>query len=300
MLLYVGNTNSGPVQRSLKNVKHFCFEPVKKGYLHSDDCKVLLDSGAFADVKRGRLTFEGALDRQLMYEKKCGFVSEKIVSYDLLIDEQLQADRQIKARWNEKAGWLAVETTIAAADFLAAHREELQPRRLVLSCQGVTPKQYIECMKEILEIAKPNDVIGLGGWCIVGQQRHLSKIFWEAINAVLPMIANAGMKDVHVFGLAYVPLIRDFAIACRSLGLQCSNDTTRFYVELSRGFLFESSLGKSTYYSDQLTTKRNLASDRRLVIQNIETAYKFFANIEDWQAPYELFGGGYMRTMEAK
>ena len=293
MKLYIGNSKHVQIQKALKHVNHFCFEPVGRGHLPDHKCKVLLDSGAFADVRRGRLSFEHALERQLKYEIKNNFISEKIVSYDLLIDEQLQGDRQIKSRWKEKAGWSAVDVTVAAAEFLISHREELRPRQLVLSCQGVTPEQYIECARRILEIASPEDCFGLGGWCIVGQQRHLAKLFWKAINAILPMIAAAGMKDIHVFGLAYVPLIRDFAIACKSFGLESSNDTTRFYCELSRGYTFVSELGKSLYYSGQLATGRNLALDHQLAIANIEAAYKFFAHIEDWKSPIELFGGGY-------
>lgn len=298
MILYVGNTNTG-LQRRLVNVKHFCAEPEKKVHLPTNDCKVLLDSGAFADVRRGRLTFAAALTRQLAYEKRCGFISERLVSYDLLIDEQLQGDRQIKARWSEDAGWQAVEATIAAAQFLAERRQELAPRQLVLSCQGVTPEQYVECTKRILQIAEPQDCIGLGGWCIVGQRRELAGMFWEAMNPVLPLIA-AKCTDVHIFGLAWVAVLREWAIKCRDLGLRASNDTTRFFFELSRGYVFQPEQGKSLWvrmdmdklipcYSDQLRSKRNLCTDHDLVIQNIETAYAFMQHIEDWKHPEWLF-----------
>jgi hypothetical protein len=275
-------------------VKHFCAEPGKRLHLPSGDCHVLLDSGAFGDVRRGRITFQEALQRQLDYEERCAFVSERLVSYDMLIDEQLQGDRQIKSRWPRENGWQAVETTIAAAEFLVSRRRELAPRQLVLSCQGVTVEQYEACMEAILEIAEPQDCIGLGGWCIVGQRRELASLFWQAMDTVLPMIAAKGIKDVHIFGLAWVAIMKEWAVKCRDLGLRASNDTTRFFFELSRGLALDVLSGKSLWvrldagrltpcYSDMLRTKRNLCLDHELAIQNIETAYEFFQHIEDWQ-----------------
>ncbi len=283
LILYVGNTKDPRVSRRLQ-VKHFCFEPVHRAHLPSQDCKVLLDSGAFADVRRGRLTFERALARQLGYEQRNDFVSERIVSYDLLVDEQLQGGRRIKSRWDEGVGWNAVRETVAEAEFIARHRRELLPRQLVLSCQGVTTEQYVQCVREVLEIALPGDCVGLGGWCIVGQRRHLAKLFWQTMDVVLPMIASK-CHDVHLFGVSYVPLLRDFAVRCRDLGLNASTDTNRFYFELSRGFVFSAETGKSV----RAVAKRNLALDRKLAIQNIETAYRFIANIETWQPTNQLF-----------
>ena len=299
MILYVGNSKT-KLQQKLLGVKHFCAEPCGTLYLPPNNPKVLLDSGAFADVRRGRITFEEALERQLAYEQRYGFISERLVSYDLLIDEQLQGDRQVKDRWGEGKGWNAVETTIAATEFLAARRRELAPRQLVLSCHGVTAEQYITCMKAILEIVEPQDCIGLGGWCIVGQRRELASLFWDAMNAVLPMIAKAGVKDVHIFGLAWVSIMREWAIRCRDLGLRASNDTSRFHFELSRGMMLDTASGKSLWvrldlerpmpcYSDMLRTKRNLALDHDLAVQNIETAYEFFQHIEDWIPNGALF-----------
>lgn len=300
MILYVGNTNSS-VQKQLVGVKHFCFEPTgkRKGHLPTSDCKILLDSGAFADVKKERLSFPNALERQLEYERHNGFISERIVSYDTLIDEQLQGDRQIKERWNEKTGWGAVKTTLAAAEFLSSHRKSLAPRQLVLSCQGVTAEQYIACMKDLLQIAKPQDCIGLGGWCIVGQQRHLAGLFWDVMNICLPLIAEK-CKDVHVFGLSWFPLVREFAVRCRELGLNASNDTSRFYFELSRGKMFFPEDGRSLYvradltpaigfHSSQMRSRRNLAADTELAIRNIETAYRFVQDIENWKPSDALF-----------
>ncbi len=300
MILYVGNMNSS-IAKKLNIIRHWCFAPDPKRRAYAPPgARVLLDSGAFQDVCQKRLTFEQALERQLAYEQKNRFVSERIVSYDLLIDEQLQADRQIKARWNEKPGWGAVKTTLAAADYLARRRAELAPRQLVLSCQGVTAEQYISCMRDLLQIAQPQDCIGLGGWCIVGQQRHLAKLFWRAMDDCLPMIAERGIRDVHVFGLSYVPVIREFAVRCKELGLNASNDTSRFFFELSRGKVFFPRDGRSLFvradmspitgfYSDQLHSSRNLAADENLARQNVVTAYEFFKHIETWKPENALF-----------
>ena len=284
MILYVGNMNSA-ISKQLTRVNHFCFspDPKRRAYM-PENAKVLLDSGAFQDVRRTRLTFEHALERQMAYEQKNGFVSERIVSYDLLIDEQMQSDRQVKARWTEAAGWSAVETTIQAAEYLSKHRTELAPRQLVLSCQGVTPEQYLVCMKSILDIAQADDCVGLGGWCIIGQQRHLIGMFWRAMNQVLPLISRR-VQEVHIFGVTYTPVLREFAQRCRTLGLRASTDTTRFFFELSRGRIFDPQSGKSLHYPNA----GNLAKNKELAVRNVETAYQFIQHIESWKAPHELF-----------
>jgi hypothetical protein len=288
MILYVGNPHSPKVLARLTAVRHFCFDPRDKADLPDRECKVLLDSGAFRDVRKGRVSFAEALDRQLAWEQRNQHVAERLVSYDMLIDEQLIGDRQVKHRWAEADGWEAVRTTIDAAAFLAERRGVLRPRQLVLACQGVTAEQYITCVREVLQIAEPDDCIGLGGWCIVGQRRQFSALFWRVMRVILPLIATK-CADVHIFGLTSVPIIRQFALECQRLGLRASTDTTRFYFELSRGYVFSPTHGKSFYEHKQ--RGRNLARDHRLAVASIQSAYEFFQRIEEWTPPQgELFG----------
>ena len=113
-----------------------------------DEMSLLLDSGAFQDIQsEQRLTFNGALGRQLNFEEKVGFTANYIVSYDRIVDESptVQGKRR-KRRVGSRTADRYVEVTIDAAKYFADMRRELSPRRLVLSNQGVTPDQYVECV----------------------------------------------------------------------------------------------------------------------------------------------------------
>jgi hypothetical protein len=173
-----------------------------------------LDSGAYTDVMDNkRLTYEAALDRQLMFERKATekwgvlFQARRLVSYDRLIDEKWVAGERRKERWTIKDGDKAVEETIAAATYLASRRADLSPRGLILSCQGVDAFQYQECMVEVLKLATPDDCIGLGGWCILGMRRSWMPTFWQTLRLILPMIAQTDVRRIHIFGVLYQPAL---------------------------------------------------------------------------------------------
>lgn len=193
----------------------------------------LLDSGAFSDSPQGRLTPKGALARQLAWEEKAcakwkspGWRADLLVSYDLLIDEVWTGDRKQKRRWSVPEAELAVDVTVVAAGYLASQRERLAPRRLILACQGVDSVQYAECAERVLRFAIPGDVIGLGGWCILGWFRSWLPTFWATCRAVLPMIAAAGVKSVHVFGVMYQPALGGLLWLADRHGLAVSTDSS--------------------------------------------------------------------------
>jgi hypothetical protein len=271
--LWVGNTNYSKINRALE-VPEMCAAPYRVPFTSPDvGCRLLLDSGAFPDVKKGRLTFQQALDRQLDYEVRSNIVSERIVSYDMLIDEKLVNGVQVKERWDEGPAWHAVETTIEAARFLTSKREELQPRQLVLSCQGVTVKQYVECTKAILEFSNPEDIIGLGGWCILGRKRAMITQFVDTIREVLPLVKHAGISHVHLFGVGWLVGLYYYAKVLEELELKGGTDTTRFYNELSHGYLFDPSTGKSPQTSGRSLYTPDVA------VKNIHTAYDYISKL---------------------
>jgi len=148
----------------------------------------MLDSGAFSDAPEQRLDPEGALARQLKWEANAArlwqapsFRVRALVSYDLLIDEKWTGQGRKKQRWSVAEADHALQVTVEAAAFLSSRRRELQPRRLVLACQGVDASQYAECAAGVLTHAHPDDVFGLGGWCILGWFRTWIPTFWAAM-----------------------------------------------------------------------------------------------------------------------
>ena len=119
----------------------------------------MLDSGAFSDVVKQRLTPEQALIRQLDWEisasKKLGvtWICQVIASYDFLITQRFTLNNwQLTADTN-----LAVNLTVEAAKYLASQRQYLAPRQLVLACQGINAEQYYQCVSQVIEYADNKD-----------------------------------------------------------------------------------------------------------------------------------------------
>lgn len=191
-----------------------------------------LDSGAFSDPPQNRLEPDEALSRQLAWENKAGdkwsysWQAQGIVSYDLLIDETWVNGQRHKRRWSIGQADGAVEETIRAAKYLATQRRWLAPRRLILSCQGVDAIQYRECTQEILNLARPGDIIGLGGWCILGRRTTLLPEFWKTIRAIFPLVAARGIRDVHIFGVLYGPALGGMLWLADQYGLAVSTDSS--------------------------------------------------------------------------
>lgn len=235
--LYVGG-HAGTVQGEREDlVGKRCFTaahpPQAARFRAASEIEGLLDSGAFTDPPHKRLTPEGALDRQLAWERWATRIWESepwrashFVSYDLLIDEKWVAGEKQKQRWTVAEGESAVTETIAAARYLVQERARIEPRTLILSCQGVDAFQYQECVSEVLKVAQPHDWIGLGGWCIIGMRQRWMPTFWQTMRAVLPQIASAGVRHVHIFGVLFLKALGGLLHLADQSGLTVSTDST--------------------------------------------------------------------------
>lgn len=187
----------------------------------------ILDSGAFQDVKtENRLTPEKALERQLIFEKKVGRKAEAIVSYDRLVDEQIEGGVQFKERVSESLGKEYVEETIESAKYLCSMRNRLKGRKLVLSCQGATANQYMDCLKAILDIASPEDIIGFGGFCILSKSVKYETEFYDVVNRGFPLIRENRNQRVHIFGMGVFRVLVQTELYARKTGIECSYDTS--------------------------------------------------------------------------
>jgi hypothetical protein len=192
----------------------------------------LLDSGAFSDRPQARLTPAQALARQLAWEDKAArlwgqpFRAQYLVSYDRLIDETWVAGMRHKRRWTVRDAEQAVTETVDAAAYLASQRARLAPRRLILSCQGVDAGQYAACVRAVLAHATPADWIGLGGWCILGRHTSWLSTFWATLRLILPPVADAGIRHVHIFGVLYRPALGGLLWLADQHGLTVSTDSS--------------------------------------------------------------------------
>lgn len=173
---------------------------------------LLYDSCAFTDVlTNSRVSPAQSLERQLSTLSCIPTAQETwIVSYDRLIDEKYIGGERIKERWSVKDGEIAVNQTVEAAKYLNSQRNRLNQFRLVQSCQGVDADQYLNCVEQVLHFCKSSDVLGLGGWCILGKQKRWLPVFWKTISKVIPLLSISGIKKVHVFGCTWYKPVQGF------------------------------------------------------------------------------------------
>lgn len=217
----------------------------------------LLDSGAFSDPPEKRLAPAQALERQLAFERAASgrwglnWQAHALVSYDRLIDEVWIAGERHKRRWSIREAELAVRETIEAAHYLASQRKQLAPRKLILACQGVDAFQYEECMIEVLKVAQPDDCIGLGGWCLLGRWKTWLPTFWATLYRVLPRIAGAGVKRVHIFGVLYLPALGGLLWLADKYGLNVSTDSSAPILSCTRGNLQKAG-ARASYWRDNV------------------------------------------------
>ena len=186
---------------------------------------VIQDSGAFCDGPGQRLTFAAAHKRQVEHAARFDYdwrLSHR-ASYDMLIDEHWGTDgRRSKCRWTENEAWEACIETIRAAAFLSAHREGIP---CILSAQGITASQYLKCVQGILPYLRDGDMLGLGGFCIVGLQHRLLPIFRQVIHEVVPFVASEGVKHIHLWGCLYAPALGELLYLCDQHCINLSVDS---------------------------------------------------------------------------
>lgn len=193
-------------------------------------------------IRSKRLSFDHALQRQIAhaYEFRYAHLVEALVSYDLLIDETWQDGERSKIRWSVESAEYAVTKTIDAARYLASQRRRIDHAfghhvNLCLSAQGVEASQYRHCAEEIVKVMGPDDIFGLGGWCITGLMRH---IMLPAAASILPgvfeVLGQARVKRVHVFGVIIPALLGFLLYLSDQYDIQLSTDSVGPSVEPAR------------------------------------------------------------------
>lgn len=215
--------------------------PIFPNSVNLENLSVLLDSGAFSRSPELRISCKQVLILQMQWELKFAhkhnlsdFLVKAICSNDLLIDETWVDGNKYKRRWSEEDAEWAVKETVNAAHYLASQRKYLSPRHLVLGVQGVTAKQYQNCLEQILPVAAPGDWIGLGGWCILGRMRCYLPTFYEVLHACIPLIAQSPVQHVHIFGVMLGEALGPLSWMCDRYGLTCSADSNRAWKDLTR------------------------------------------------------------------
>jgi hypothetical protein len=194
-----------------------------------DGTGVLQDSGAYAETfGTRRLSFEDALQRQERHAEMYHY-ADKIVyraSYDLLVDHRFSrvpgSSRRKIQRIPESSGRVAVERTVQAAQFLNQHRNGYN---LALNVQGATPGQYLQCVEQVVPLLRDSDILGLGGWCVLGRLPSMMGDFLQVLAAIMPVLAREKVQRVHLYGCIYTPAIAALLAMCDAYALSMSLDS---------------------------------------------------------------------------
>jgi len=66
----------------------------------------------------------------------------------------------------------------------------------------------------------------LGGWCIIGKRpKQMMTVFRESLTLTLPLLADAGIQHVHIFGVIYAPALGLLLRYADEYGLRVSTDS---------------------------------------------------------------------------
>lgn len=168
---------------------------------------------------------------QHQYWKSLGIRPAAVVHFDDVVgvDEEMVDGKLVKRRGTRESAALAVENTVQGAFVFSAYRaarraegEWMPP--IAWACQGVDPEQYEGCLRRLLPLVEFGDWVAMGGFCIIGRLRRYVPVFLETCRRVFPLIASAGVRRVHVLGVALVSALRDAAVLAAEHGLELSTD----------------------------------------------------------------------------
>lgn len=196
---------------------------------------VINDSAAFHFSPKNRPSYSEILDIQILHSIKYNFRDKvsHLASFDLLIDEIWTNGNRHKRRWSENDAWEAVRITVEAAHYLSKHYRFGR----ILSAQGVTAQQYLDCTIKVLTYFNPEqDIFGLGGWCISGKMpRIMREPFDDTMVLVIPALARSGVKRVHIWGVMDIRFLGPLLFLCDEYELELSTDSTGPSVRPTKG-----------------------------------------------------------------
>jgi hypothetical protein len=180
-----------------------------------------------------------------------------------------------------------VNETIEAAQYLSNQRERLGKRKLILSCQGVSENQYLRCINEVTEVARPGDIIGLGGFCIISQSKEVEHQYYAIIKKAFPILHELGLNRIHIFGLGLFRTLVQTDIYARMHGIEVSYDTSSPELNATMGrMFFAPGPTLSNVYSK--SQKQNGYHPRDLALFNIKMINLFWDEIKTMELPADF------------
>lgn len=188
------------------------------------DCDVIQDSGAYCDQHHGRLTPEDALRRQIKHAEQFSYTDQ--------VTHRATYDRLVRKFVSDEDARVGVQQTVEAARWLHHHRDDT---RLIITAQGKTTAQYVQCVRDLLTYFEEGDVLGLGGWAYTGKDRSftLLTLFREMARQVIPLAAEHEVKAVHVWGVLMPAALGALLWEADQYGIAVSTDSTGPVVKIT-------------------------------------------------------------------
>lgn len=129
---------------------------------------------------------------------------------------------------------IATNLTVNAAKYIASQRQYLQPRHLILGCQGIDAQHYYQCLLRVLEYSAVGDWCGLGGWSTLGCYRSLLPTFYETLHECIPLIAESPIGHVHLYGVCLEQALAPLLWFADRYQITVSCDSNRPLLDLTR------------------------------------------------------------------
>lgn len=223
-MIYISKTgnklNGKPYSPELITPK-LCLNPLYPNVIIGSGCEILLDSGAYQDEDI-RLSFEGAYQRQVLFQQRIGFKAKYIVAYDKMGN---------------------MEVTIEADKFLL-NRILPEQQEKILVVQGSTDSEYSECLCELLTLySKQSFVIGFGGVAKAGINKSIELRLYNAIKENIETISN--VKHIHIFGCFTTRILKTVCALLPDCEVSC--DTASCEMRSVMGNIFVSGNWIKTY-----------------------------------------------------
>lgn len=245
MRIFVSKT-SNTLNKKIYDVENIsndiCLNPMYKSVSISKECNILMDSGAFQNEER-RVSFEESLKRQLLFGIRIGRPLGYISSYDKINDKK---------------------ETMRANKFLID--ENLEGGGVpVLITQGKNEFEYIECLKEIVQLSESRKfVLGFGGIAKSGIDKKLEKKLFGSIKSANRDFGN--IQHIHLFGVFTNRILeRTRSEVPSDINLSC--DTASIEIRSVMGNVFEQGRWVKTFsrpqkyidYDPNLLAKENVS-----------------------------------------
>jgi hypothetical protein len=183
---------------------------------------ILLDSGAFTETsKEKRVSLEEALLRMLQWEKAASVAwgysvqANYFASYDCLPIGKYASNSD--------------EFSLEAAIYLDNQRRWLGDRQLVLTAQGKTVEKQLNNAKDIINLLRKNDVLGIGGYANIGKMRSRLADFKKLMTGLKPLIVEHNVKNLHIWGVRWIKAIKFVADLFADTSLNITCDTSSHY-----------------------------------------------------------------------